>query len=224
MSWFKSLKSSFVVTVARWQDQRFLWIFMAVVMICFVLLAQIFFQSYLYMKPCEQCVYIRFAMLVIALGGLISSINPKNLVCKISGYILAFYGAVIGIGYSQKLHKFHKAVHSDDPLAIFGVQGCSLSPSYPFHLPLDKVAPKWFLPTGECGYDAPIVPEEAKLDVVQSFFIDLYTQGWYLIPQFKFMDMSLCTLLVFVVTLVLLFVMIVCMFLVLFRDKLAKFH
>lgn len=35
------------------------------------------------MKPCEQCVYIRFDMLVMAIGGMIALINPANNIIKI---------------------------------------------------------------------------------------------------------------------------------------------
>lgn len=40
-------------------------------------LAHSFFQIYLYMAPCEQCVYIRYAMFVMVIGGVIAAINPK---------------------------------------------------------------------------------------------------------------------------------------------------
>lgn len=42
------------------------------------------------MEPCEQCVYIRFDMLVMAIGGMIALINPTNNIIKIFSYSLAF--------------------------------------------------------------------------------------------------------------------------------------
>jgi disulfide bond formation protein DsbB len=103
--------------------------------------------------PCEQCVYIRFAMFVMVFGGLIAAINPKNVVLKLIGCIAAFYGSIMGIKFSLKLNDIHHAVHSPD--SLFGVQGCSTDPTFPFNLPLANWAPEWFKPTGDCGYDAP---------------------------------------------------------------------
>lgn len=210
MGLWKNFKSSPIDTIARWQDQRFLWIVMFVAMLGMVLLAHSFFQNYIYMLPCEQCVYIRFSMLVMALGGLIAAINPKNIINKIIGYVLGFYGAIIGIGYSVKLHKIHVAVHSDDPFAMMGMQGCSTDPHFPFGLPLAKWAPDWFQPTGDCGYDAPVIPDGVTLNSFQEFFINLYSDGWYLIPSMKFADMAQCTLLAYIVAFALLAIMLIC--------------
>ena len=80
---------------------------------------------------------------------------------------------------------------------IFGVQGCLIQPRYPFNLPLHEWAFDWFLPTGDCGYDNPVVPDGAALDALQRYFIDIYSDGWYLVPSIKFMNMAQCTLLGF---------------------------
>ncbi|PSM53114.1 protein disulfide oxidoreductase [Campylobacter blaseri] len=193
--------------ISSFQDSRFPWILMIIVSAGLVLLAHSFFQHYLYMPPCEQCVYIRFAFLCMTLGGLIAVINPKNLVLAFIGYVLAFWGAIQGILYSVKLAKIHAAVHSDDP---FGVQGCSTEPTYPFGLPLDKWAPDWFLPTGDCGYDNPMVPDGVELSSIQSFFINMYQDGWYLIPSKQFMSMADGTLIGFGVCFLVLLAMFVC--------------
>lgn len=84
---------------------------------------------------------------------------------------------------------------------MFGMQGCSTEPHFPFGLPLEKWAPDWFQPTGDCGYDAPVVPDGVELGALQRWFIELYQSydGWYLIPQWKFMDMASCCLLACIV-------------------------
>lgn len=219
MGLWQDFKSSPIETISRWQDQRPLWLIMFTAMLGMVLLAHSFFQNYLYMAPCEQCVYIRFSMLIMALGGLLAAINPKNVVLKILGYVLGIYGAVIGIGYSVKLHGIHKAVHSDDPFAMMGMQGCSLDPSFPFGLPLAKWAPDWFKPTGDCGYDAPIVPSGVELSSIQKFFTEFYSEGWYLIPSMKFADMAICTLLAYVLALVLLVAMLASWIITTIKNK-----
>nr|Q9XDP0.1 RecName: Full=Protein-disulfide oxidoreductase DsbI [Lelliottia amnigena]AAD41462.1 disulfide isomerase [Lelliottia amnigena] len=154
---WKDLRATPVETLVRWQEQRFLWLLMAVAMGGLIILAHSFFQIYLYMAPCEQCVYIRFAMFVMVFGGLIAAINPKNIILKLIGCLAAFYGSIMGIKFSVKLNGIHYAVHNPDPDALFGVQGCSTDPTFPFGLPLAEWAPEWFRPTGDCGYDAPVV-------------------------------------------------------------------
>ncbi|EAT99816.1 protein-disulfide oxidoreductase DsbI [Campylobacter curvus] len=205
-----------VQKIAKIQDSRYTWALLIFVSAGLVVLAHSLFQEYVYMPPCEQCVYIRFAFLCMALGGVIAIIDPKNLALAAVGYIFAFWGAVQGIMYSVKLAKIHAAVHGDDP---FGVQGCSTEPHYPFGIPLEKWAPDWFLPTGDCGYDSPIVPDGVTLSGVQKYLVGLYQDGWYLIPSSKFMSMADCTLIGFGVCFVILAAMLVCKILTLKAQK-----
>jgi len=197
---------SFFKKMAKFQDSRISWAVLVFVSVALVVIAHSLFQNYAYMPPCEQCVYIRFAFLCMALGGVIAMINPKNLLFALIGYVFAFWGAVQGIMYSVKLAKIHDAVHGDDP---FGVQGCSTEPHYPFGLPLEKWAPDWFMPTGDCGYDSPMVPDGVVLSDLQKNIVDLYADGWYLVPSSKFMSMADCTLLGFGVCFVVLALMLV---------------
>ena len=197
---------SFFKKMAKFQDSRISWAILVFVSVALVVIAHSLFQNYAYMPPCEQCVYIRFAFLCMALGGVIAIINPKNLLFALVGYLFAFWGAVQGIMYSVKLAKIHDAVHGDDP---FGVQGCSTEPHYPFGLPLEKWAPDWFMPTGDCGYDSPMVPDGAVLSDLQKNIVDLYADGWYLVPSSKFMSMADCTLLGFGICFVVLALMLV---------------
>ena len=197
---------SFFKKMAKFQDSRISWAILVFVSVALVVIAHSLFQNYAYMPPCEQCVYIRFAFLCMTLGGVIAIINPKNLLFALIGYIFAFWGALQGIMYSVKLAKIHDAVHGDDP---FGVQGCSTEPHYPFGLPLEKWAPDWFMPTGDCGYDSPMVPDGVVLSDLQKSIVDLYTDGWYLVPSSKFMSMADCTLLGFGVCFVVLALMLV---------------
>ena len=127
--------------------------------------------------------------------------QPQGLWAKIAGYVITIYGLIYTIMCSWKLIGIHDAVHSDDPMAMFGMQGCSTEPHFPFGLPLEKWAPAWFQPTGDCGYDAPVVPDGAMLSSLQQWFIELYqsSDGWYLIPAWKFMDMASCCLLACIV-------------------------
>ncbi|AII14405.1 protein disulfide oxidoreductase [Campylobacter iguaniorum] len=186
------------------QDERAIWLFMSVIMGGLVVLAHSFFQNYLYMPPCEQCVYIRFSMSVMAIGGLIAAINPKKVILKLAGYIFGFYGAITGIMYCLRLNAVHIAVHAGNP---FGVKGCSSFPTFPFNLPLDSWLPGLFKPTGDCGFDNPLVPDGVSLSSIQAWFVDLYANGWYLLPSLEFMNMAIACLIVYAIAIILLGVM-----------------
>ena len=197
MTFFRALTRHPWETLAQWQNTRTPWATIAIAMVLMVLIAHYVFQEWLHMLPCEQCVYIRYGNLVMALGCVIAMINPKWLITKVLGYGVTIYGLLYTVACSWKLIKIHHAVHSDDLEAMFGMQGCSLEPKYPFGLPLEKWAPDWFQPTGDCGYDAPVVPNGVDLSGLQAWFIEWYQSydGWYLIPQWKFLSMAECCLL-----------------------------
>lgn len=152
-----------------------------------LILAHSVFQIWLYMDPCELCVYIRFAFFCIVVGGVIAALNPKNIIFKVIGYMFAFFGGIKGVVFSLRLDKIHQLARSDNP---FGMQGCSIEPAFPFGLPLDKWLPGWFKPVGDCGFDNPIVPHDAILGGVQKFFINFYADGWYLWPPNHFLNMA----------------------------------
>ncbi len=180
--------------IYEYQNSRFLWLLVAVGSLSLVLIAHFIFQVYLFMPPCEQCVYIRFAFLCIFFGGLICLINPKNMMLKIVTLVFCFYGSIKGFLYSDKLNQIHEAIRSGNP---FGFEGCSMIPHYPFDLPLHKWYPDMFLQTGDCGFDNPIVPSGEKLDAIQQYFIALYADGWYLVPSYHFLNMAQICIFVF---------------------------
>ena len=209
MQWTGRFKADPVGEIARWSDMRWPWLLIIFLSCALVVIAHNVFQVWLYMKPCEQCVYIRFGFLVVALGALITVINPKNLILKLVGLVVSVYGAVYGLMCSFKLSSIHHAIHGDDMEAVFGMQGCSLEPKYPFGLALEKWAPDWFLPTGDCGYDTAVVPDGTVLSSAQQFLINMYNSAdsWYLIPAWKFMSMAQCCILAFGVALVMVVVL-----------------
>ena len=200
-SMWADLRQQPLDTLSRWQDRRALWLLMVGLSLFMVVLAHSVFQVWLYMRPCEQCVYIRFAFFCMAAGGAIAAIKPDQVALKLTGYVLAFWGVIQGIGYSLKLNRIHHAAHSDNP---FGVQGCSAEPSFPLGLPLDRWSPEWFKPTGDCGFDNPIIPDGAQLSSLQKAITEFYAEGWYLWPPEHFMNMAQATLITYGVCLVVL--------------------
>lgn len=148
---FSGLKTDPINTLADWQDSRWPWGIIAFAMIAMVLLAHYVFQDWMHMLPCEQCVYIRYGNLVMALGCIIAMINPKALWAKVVGYVISLYGLVYTIMCSWKLIGIHDAVHSDDPMAMFGMQGCSTEPHFPFVCRLKSGLRPGSSPQGDCG-------------------------------------------------------------------------
>ncbi len=201
MTIFDRTRANLLQSLESWQNSRWPWGIVALTMVTMVLIAHYVFQDWLHMLPCEQCVYIRFGNLVVALGSLIALINPKRLLLKLLGYGISFYGLVYTGYCATLLIRIHHAVHSDDPTAMFGLQGCSTDPHYPLGLPLERWAPDWFMPTGDCGYDAPVVPDGIDLGSIQAWLIHWYQSydGWYLIPQWQFLSMAECCLLAVVI-------------------------
>ncbi|MBK1973601.1 protein-disulfide oxidoreductase DsbI [Campylobacter sp. TTU-622] len=208
---------NFLEKICKWQDTRMPWAIIIFITIALVFIAHFLFQKYLFMEPCEQCVYIRFDMLVIALGAIIVFISPKSDIAKIFGYTFGFYGIWLGIEHCLLLNHIHEAVHSGNPFT--GTSGCREIPIYPFNLHLYEWLPQWFLPSGECGIDAPVVPESAyaTLSFFQKIFIGnppnfgdgLYSNGWYLIPKWQFLNMAMCCLIIFICCFIMLFLMFI---------------
>ena len=202
--------------ICAWQNSAKPWIYLIFVCALLIIIAHYFFQEYLFMAPCEQCVYIRLAFFVILLGAILGTICGGNLLLKFCAYGVCFVGALYGIARSIYLYKVHSAILDKLP---FGVHGCSFKPNFPLNLPLDEWFPSLFKPTGDCGLDAPIVPLGTSLDPIQSFFVDLYSNGWYLIPSAKFGTMAECMILAFGVILAVLFVMMSAQIYAMFSKK-----
>ena len=73
------------------------WILVAGFAVFLVVFAHAVFQKWLFMEPCEQCVYIRFAFILVALGALIIALNPRALWLTVPGIALSLYGAMYGL-------------------------------------------------------------------------------------------------------------------------------
>lgn len=189
-------------------EGRGTWLFLMLITLTPVLVAHYFLQNYLYMRPCEQCVYIRFDMLLVSFGAFLGFLNPKSRFLKCFAFILAFYGCYLGLEHSLILKKIYTLVEGENPFG--GIMGCKQIPTFPFNLRLHEYFSEWFMPTGECGNDKAFIPENTILSPLQEFFIGqapyfqdgIYSKGWYLIPWFDFLNMPEVCLLIFSFSLV----------------------
>ncbi|WP_181881758.1 disulfide bond formation protein B [Helicobacter sp. MIT 14-3879] len=169
------------------------WISIIILCVSLILISHLFFQKYLFMQPCEQCVYIRFDFCIIIIGSILALI--KSVFFRVISYVVVFYGVIQGILDSFYLRRIYKALHSQSIDDIFGLQGCLLEPKFPFNIALDKY--NLFKVSGDCGYDNPIIPQNISLDSIQEFFINIYSNGWYLIPKYQILSMPETCLIIF---------------------------
>ncbi|QFU21931.1 disulfide bond formation protein B [Shewanella eurypsychrophilus] len=156
--WFAELKANPLPTLEATQEGRAVWAVMATACVFLLGSAMGFFQVFLEMDPCENCVYIRFSQFCILIAGVIMIINPKNNVLKILGLALAWYGIFYGLDKAIILAGQHVSSHAADAgLDLFqsgqGANACSLEPTFPLGLPLHEWLPFEFAPSGICGED-----------------------------------------------------------------------
>ena len=174
-------------------NTRVLWIILGIVAIGIVLFSHFVIQEFLLIPPCEQCVYIRYAFVVLMLGCFIVALEPRSWIFKSIGVIVILYALVRGIVAARTLNTIHIALKEG---IVFGLKGCSLEPQFDFNLPLDTWIPQLFRPLGFCGYDMPYVNME--LSPFREWFIALYAEGWYVIPSLELGSMAQCALIIFV--------------------------
>ena len=171
------------------------WFLLCLFSIALVLFLHYFLQLYLFMNPCANCVYIRFAICVFALGAFLLIFGNKF---AFLAFAMLFYALFLGFKYSFLLNESYEAIANANP---FGVTSCPSELNFIFSLPLDKIFPSLFTATGTCGMDAPIVPEfmSDQLSKIQEFFVGtkeanftngLYSKAWFLIPKFEFINMA----------------------------------
>lgn len=178
---------------------NFSWLAIAFISVFCVVLAHFVFQHWLYMMPCERCVYIRYAFFVVFLGAILGVILPKIL--KLIACVLIVYGVIYGIFVAFELNGIKNSIESGD---VFGVSGCKMLPNFHFNLPLDMWWADMFAPKALCGFDAPQLPFDANISALQGYFIELYKGGWYLLPKYEFLNLAQCSIIAFGVILVIL--------------------
>ena len=179
---------------------RKLWLYNGFFTLFCVAVAHFILQNYLYMRPCVQCVYIRYYMIISGFASILILIFYRQIWIFMAGFLLFIYGIICGILEALKLNAIHKAILSSNP---FGVKGCLDKPIFELNIAWDKILPSIFKATGQCGLDMPVVPLDVKFDPIQAYFIELYQDGWYLIPPLKLINMAQISIIIFSIALIL---------------------
>lgn len=146
------------------------------------------------MRPCEKCVYIRFAVFCILVFSLLALVLRQRKWAWEIGYIGTAISAGFGMWNGFLL------------LTSEGVNNCSVheaSAAFPSWLPMDKILPALFKVTGVCGDTAPFAYGK-HLTSIQKYFIDQYlaADGWYLVPSMKFGSVAGCSIVFFILVLI----------------------
>lgn len=179
---------------------RNLWLFSGIFMLFCVAVAHFVLQNYFYMRPCVQCIYIRYYMVIASFGAILIALFYKQIWIYIVGFLIFIYGVICGILEGFKLDRIHKAILDSNP---FGVKGCLDRPKFELNIAWDEILPSLFKATGQCGLDMPMVPTDIKLNTIQGYFVALYQDGWYLIPSLKLINMAQISIIIFSIALIL---------------------
>ncbi|TQR27591.1 disulfide bond formation protein B [Campylobacter sp. MIT 97-5078] len=183
------------------KSSQALWLWLFSISFFSLLYSHFFLQHYLFMQPCEQCVYVRFAFSVILCASIVGYFKFAWL--KSVAYAFIFWAIFLGFKACLMLLHSYEAIKTNNP---FGINACSDTPHFPFKLPLHELLPSLFAISGSCGFDAPRVSENTQLSSIQEFFIGtlehgfsdgLYSKGWYLIPSFEFVNMATACMIIF---------------------------
>lgn len=178
---------------------KYFWLFIAFLSAFSVFVAHYVFQVWLFMPPCENCVYIRYAFFVVLIGAVLAFVLPRIL--RFISYGLIIYGAGYGASVSITLMNIKASINNANP---FGANGCKLEPSFHFGLPLHEWWSDMFAPRALCGFDAPQPPLGQSFAGLRGYLLEAYEQGWYLLPKYELISLSEISLVLFVLILALL--------------------
>lgn len=178
---------------------KYFWLLIAFVSAFSVFVAHYVFQVWLFMPPCENCVYIRYAFFVVLIGAVLAFVLPRIL--RFISYGLIIYGAGYGASVSITLMNIKASINNANP---FGANGCKLEPSFHFGLPLHEWWEDMFAPKALCGFDAPQPPLGQSFAGLRGYLLEAYEQGWYLLPKYELISLSEISLVLFVLILALL--------------------
>ncbi|MDR2386821.1 MAG: disulfide bond formation protein B [Deltaproteobacteria bacterium] len=143
----KDITDDFFPTLGRWQSLRPLWLAGGLGALGLEIFSVLYFQVFLGLFPCEYCVKIRLAMIVIFLGAMVAALKPKFVLFKLIGYVITMGAAIWGLSMSISLEIINlKVKHSGfiPPCSLKGIV-------FPLGLKFDEWLPANFAPQGICG-------------------------------------------------------------------------
>lgn len=172
--------------------RRSTWMALATLTLVALLIGHYFFEKWLFLPPCVQCVYIRFGLLLMTLVAMVGAIAPQKRWARVLAQCVYLVPLVYTIRAALVLVRIDLVKHFPSLTGIFGVPPCTLETHFPLDLPLASLSHHWFAAEAICGSEVSQVPVCAKLSVLQSVLIDQITRdgSWYLIPYFKLISLG----------------------------------
>lgn len=167
-----------ILKIYAWQNTAAPWFWLFVISAGYLATSYFFFQRYLFMSPTQMSTLVRLGFAVAGVGALIGLLLPFGFIARLIAYALGFAGAIYGYLQSSASH----------PAA--DTANCLSAPAFPFAPPLDSLLPELFRPASCTG--TPSFPADTALSDVQSFFGGFYGEGFYLVPNIKFVDAAQC--------------------------------
>jgi len=129
--------------------RRLAWLGLGGLALGLEIFSYVYFQSYLQLRPCELCVYIRFSMVAVALGAAVVALSPRRAACQLLGGLVILWALIQGLVWDLRLADIYLKAADPDYYSL-----CSPSAvRFPLGLPLERWLPAHFAPTASCGED-----------------------------------------------------------------------
>ncbi len=138
------LATTMLHTIQSFSQRRVSWFLLAVTAIlleCFAL----FMQHVMGVEPCNECIYVRVAVLGMALAGLVGAIAPGVRVMRWGA--LAAWFAALGWG----LWRAALLLDLEQKVKAGAEASCGRFKGFPEWMPLERWAPDVFEPRAMCG-------------------------------------------------------------------------
>lgn len=102
----------------------------------------LYFQYYLRMDPCVNCIYERVAVATFIIAGIIGFLLPQFFITRLVAILFMLCGAVFGL---QTSIEHYNSVNATG----LGAK-CQITTNFPDYLPLDELLPWMFKSNGQC--------------------------------------------------------------------------
>ncbi len=138
-----------VQALSRFSQQRASWALL--LLSCATLFAiALYFQHGMALEPCLYCIYIRVAVIAVALSALLGLLLPGAALGALVGFIGWIASAAWGLWLAIELVGKQSGAQ---PTGLFGAS-CDYIPNFPAWMPLHQWWPELFQPRGQCADEA----------------------------------------------------------------------
>ena len=111
----------------------------------------LYFQYYLKLNPCIECVYERACFMFFGVAALIGVTAPRFMIVRLAAGVAWLIPSVWGliISLEHRVYEIDYQKSLNDPFA--STTTCGFQANFPSYMKLDEWLPSVFAPTGVCG-------------------------------------------------------------------------